>query len=578
MARLSLTFIVLISFVSTALTVANAFFLKKQFYPSVVYLIKSPTSMTILYFQAAVLSYIVFSLLRWIFFGQLRAAEIEHAQERVWHAIMETCLAFTVFRDEFSPKFVMQFVLLFFVKAFHWLAEDRVEYMERSPVITLLFHARIMGILSLLTAVDSYFISHAFFTTLLRGATAQIIFGFEYAILFTIVIHVAINYLLHVHDLRAPHPWENKAVYMLYAELFTSFLRCVLYIIFYIVMIKMHTFPLFSFRPFYLTIRSLKKAINDVLQSRRAINAMNTLFPLATAQELAETDNTCIICREEMTVESGAKKLPCNHIFHPNCLRSWFQRQQTCPTCRSDILAVRRPLDATANQPVGEQHNVPRIVPQLFPFNGMINQQPFQRMNMPFGYFPPPFQPNFIPPAFFLANNMAPQFQPGGNATIEAAQLANQNAQQPTTSQSHSAQQQQQSPSASQQPPNQTPLQFPPSGFMPPYFPPPPFPRPPTTAGLSEAEILLLEGTERRNVEARIEVLRNITTLLDAAMLQIQQYMGATNSNFLSQLSTTQNLPPQNVNAKNETPSTSNQSESSAEHNTTVNNGSISHQ
>lgn len=36
-----------------------------------------------------------------------------------------------------------------------------------------------MGILSLLTAVDSYFISHAFFTTLLRGATAQIIFGFE---------------------------------------------------------------------------------------------------------------------------------------------------------------------------------------------------------------------------------------------------------------------------------------------------------------------------------------------------------------------------------------------------------------
>lgn len=78
----------------------------------------------------------MFSLLRWIFFGQLRAAEIEHAQERVWHAIMETCLAFTVFRDEFSPKFVMQFVLLFFVKAFHWLAEDRVEYMERCLICT----------------------------------------------------------------------------------------------------------------------------------------------------------------------------------------------------------------------------------------------------------------------------------------------------------------------------------------------------------------------------------------------------------------------------------------------------------
>lgn len=28
------------------------------------------------------------------------------------------------------------------------------------------------------------------------------------------------------------------------------------------------------------------------------------------------------------------KKLPCDHIFHKSCLRSWFQRQQTCPTCR----------------------------------------------------------------------------------------------------------------------------------------------------------------------------------------------------------------------------------------------------
>lgn len=33
-----------------------------------------------------------------------------------------------------------------------------------------------------------------------------------------------------------------------------------------------------------------------------------------------------------------SKKLPCGHIFHSTCLRSWFQRQQTCPTCRLNIL------------------------------------------------------------------------------------------------------------------------------------------------------------------------------------------------------------------------------------------------
>lgn len=35
---------------------------------------------------------------------------------------------------------------------------------------------------------------------------------------------------------------------------------------------------------------------------------------------------------------SQIKRLPCDHIFHKSCLRSWFQRQQTCPTCRTSIL------------------------------------------------------------------------------------------------------------------------------------------------------------------------------------------------------------------------------------------------
>lgn len=60
-------------------------------------------------------------------------------------------------------------------------------------------------------------------------------------------------------------------------------------------------------------------------------------YPDATPEELETANNVCIICREEML--ASCKKLPCNHIFHTACLRSWFQRQQTCPTCRMDILS-----------------------------------------------------------------------------------------------------------------------------------------------------------------------------------------------------------------------------------------------
>ena len=61
---------------------------------------------------------------------------------------------------------------------------------------------------------------------------------------------------------------------------------------------------------------------------------------------------------------SASKKLPCNHIFHTACLRSWFQRQQTCPTCRLNILrppATRR--ETRPNQPQGTAPVQQPVVP-----------------------------------------------------------------------------------------------------------------------------------------------------------------------------------------------------------------------
>lgn len=33
-----------------------------------------------------------------------------------------------------------------------------------------------------------------------------------------------------------------------------------------------------------------------------------------------------------------AKKLICGHLFHMHCLRSWLERQHTCPTCRAPVV------------------------------------------------------------------------------------------------------------------------------------------------------------------------------------------------------------------------------------------------
>lgn len=44
-------------------------------------------------------------------------------------------------------------------------------------------------------------------------------------------------------------------------------------------------------------------------------------------------------------------------------------------------------------------------------------------------------------------------------------------------------------------------------------------------SALSDEELRAMEGDERHNLEARVQCLRNINTLLNGAFMHIQQYM-----------------------------------------------------
>jgi hypothetical protein len=53
-----------------------------------------------------------------------------------------------------------------------------------------------------------------------------------------------------------------------------------------------------------------------------------------------------------------ANKLLCGHLFHVHCLRSWLERQHTCPTCRAPIIPPDNGRAASARQH-GAQPGVP---------------------------------------------------------------------------------------------------------------------------------------------------------------------------------------------------------------------------
>ena len=61
----------------TTLVVSNAYYKKKQFYPTVVYLLNSNRSLGVLYLQAFLVVWVLCDLLKRLFFGTLRAAEVE---------------------------------------------------------------------------------------------------------------------------------------------------------------------------------------------------------------------------------------------------------------------------------------------------------------------------------------------------------------------------------------------------------------------------------------------------------------------------------------------------------------------
>ena len=103
--------------------------------------------------------------------------------------------------------------------------------------------------------------------------------------------------------------------------------------------------PIHIMRDLFMTAKSFVNRLGALMRYRKALQGMKKL-PDATEEDLARED-TCIICREQMrpwNPDAGAvertrpKKLPCGHILHFGCLRSWLERQQVCPTCRRPVI------------------------------------------------------------------------------------------------------------------------------------------------------------------------------------------------------------------------------------------------
>ncbi|KAG5533979.1 hypothetical protein RHGRI_027987 [Rhododendron griersonianum] len=156
----------------------------------------------------------------------------------------------------------------------------------------------------------------------------------RYMILATTTVSSFVKYVFYVSDMLMEGQWERKAIYTFYLELIRDLLHLSMYLCFFLVIFVNYGVPLHLIRELYETLRNFKVRVADFIRYRKITSNMNDRFPDATPEELNASDATCIICREEMTT---AKRLNCGHLFHVHCLRSWLERQHTCPTCRAPV-------------------------------------------------------------------------------------------------------------------------------------------------------------------------------------------------------------------------------------------------
>uniref|UniRef100_A0A183CL68 RING-type domain-containing protein n=1 Tax=Globodera pallida TaxID=36090 RepID=A0A183CL68_GLOPA len=54
-------------------------------------------------------------------------------------------------------------------------------------------------------------------------------------------------------------------------------------------------------------------------------------------QKQVDNGTQCTTCMETFVLDETVGKLDCGHIFHPDCLKPWLQRNNTCPICRKEI-------------------------------------------------------------------------------------------------------------------------------------------------------------------------------------------------------------------------------------------------
>lgn len=87
-------------------------------------------------------------------------------------------------------------------------------------------------------------------------------------------------------------------------------------------------------------------------------------LPTVTIRERdAELGLNCAVCLEDLKKHTRARQMPCNHMYHSDCIVPWLLQHNSCPFCRlqlptkshgsvikGDFFSFFRPFDGSSER------------------------------------------------------------------------------------------------------------------------------------------------------------------------------------------------------------------------------------
>uniref|UniRef100_A0A8C9HAK0 RING-type E3 ubiquitin transferase n=1 Tax=Piliocolobus tephrosceles TaxID=591936 RepID=A0A8C9HAK0_9PRIM len=187
----------------------------------------------------------------------------------------------------------------------------------------------------LLSVVNLTMFSY-FYKYSLKNSTLYLWLFFESLSIFESCQISIFKFFVNIIDLRSANGLSSKATLLFFLDILHDIMSLIIFLVFIFVFILNN----FSNLPLHMTadiihvVKTLISRFKSFQRYRELTKNIENKFIDATEEELKEV-GTCIICRDEL--KEGSKKLSCSHIFHVECLKSWFIQQQTCPICRTEI-------------------------------------------------------------------------------------------------------------------------------------------------------------------------------------------------------------------------------------------------